>query len=92
MATKRPVNKVKNDAHRAKGKVKQTTGRVTHDDALRARGFADEAVADIREMAEKARELVEGVGNKAGRAMRDTRDKAGEIGQETREKLKNERR
>jgi uncharacterized protein YjbJ (UPF0337 family) len=75
VATNRPTSKAKNGAHRTKGKVKQTVGRATRDDGMRARGIADEAVADLKEAAGKARTMVRDASEKAGEMARDVRDR-----------------
>jgi uncharacterized protein YjbJ (UPF0337 family) len=75
VATNRPTNKVKTQTQKAKGKVKQTVGRATHDNGMRASGIADEAKAEIKEVAGKAREIVKDAGEKVGDMARDARER-----------------
>ncbi|MHB8467627.1 MAG: CsbD family protein [Acidimicrobiales bacterium] len=50
------VDKAKNDAQRAKGKVKETIGKVTGDDKLQAKGKADQMKGNLKQAGEKVKD------------------------------------
>lgn len=50
--------KVKNTAQDAKGKVKEGWGKATDNPRLEAEGRADQAAADVKQAAEKAKDAV----------------------------------
>jgi uncharacterized protein YjbJ (UPF0337 family) len=50
------VDKAKNTAERAKGKVKETVGKVTGDDKLRAKGKADRMKGNLKQAGEKVKD------------------------------------
>jgi uncharacterized protein YjbJ (UPF0337 family) len=49
-------DKIANAAQDAKGKAKEAAGRATNDDTLEAEGKADQAKADVKQAAEKAKD------------------------------------
>jgi uncharacterized protein YjbJ (UPF0337 family) len=50
------VDKAKNSAQRAKGKVKEATGAVTGDDKLRAKGKADQVKGNLKQAGENVKD------------------------------------
>jgi uncharacterized protein YjbJ (UPF0337 family) len=50
------VDKAKNTAERAKGKVKEVAGAVTGDDKLRAKGQADQRKGNLKQAGEKVKD------------------------------------
>jgi uncharacterized protein YjbJ (UPF0337 family) len=52
------IDKAKNSAQRAKGKVKEAAGRVTGDDKLRAKGKADQMKGDLKQAGEKVKDAL----------------------------------
>jgi uncharacterized protein YjbJ (UPF0337 family) len=50
------LDKAKNAAQRAKGKVKETAGRATGDGRLRRKGQADQAKAKVKQAGEKVKD------------------------------------
>jgi len=50
------VDKAKNTAQRAKGKVKETAGKATGDDRLRRKGKADQAKGKLKQTGEKVKD------------------------------------
>ena len=55
---------------RAKGKVKQAVGDLTHDDDLKAEGRVDEAVGKVREAVGRTRRRAGAAIEKAGKAVK----------------------
>jgi len=51
-------DKAQNAAEKAKGAVKETTGKVTGDDSLRLEGQADQAKADVKQSGEKVKDAL----------------------------------
>jgi uncharacterized protein YjbJ (UPF0337 family) len=49
-------DKAKNDAQRAKGKVKEAAGKVTGNDKLRAKGKADQRKGNLKQAGEKVKD------------------------------------
>jgi len=49
-------DKIKNAADQVAGKAKETTGKVTGNEDLEARGHADQATADVKQAGEKAKD------------------------------------
>ena len=54
-------DKIKNAAEEAVGKVKETTGKVTGNEELEARGQAEQAGANVKQTGEKAKDTVKDV-------------------------------
>jgi uncharacterized protein YjbJ (UPF0337 family) len=50
------TDKAKNTAQQAKGKVKETVGKVSGDDKLRAEGKADQVKGDVKQAGEKLKD------------------------------------
>ena len=50
------TNKVKNTAQQAKGKLKETVGKVSGNDKLRVEGKADQVEGDIKQAGEKLKD------------------------------------
>ena len=50
------VDKAKNDVQRAKGKVKETVGRIAGDDKLQAKGKADQTKGNLKQAGEKVKD------------------------------------
>jgi uncharacterized protein YjbJ (UPF0337 family) len=50
------IDKAKNTAQQAKGKVKEAAGTVTHDDKLRNKGKADQTKGDLKQAGEKVKD------------------------------------
>jgi uncharacterized protein YjbJ (UPF0337 family) len=50
------ADKAHNRAEKAKGKTKETVGKVTGNDDLRNKGKADQIVADLKQAAEKIKD------------------------------------
>jgi uncharacterized protein YjbJ (UPF0337 family) len=50
------VDKAKNSAQRAKGKVKEAAGAVTGDDKLRAKGKADQMKGNLKQAGENVKD------------------------------------
>ena len=55
MATK---DKMKNKAQEVKGKVKESAGRATGNDRLRAKGKADQAKGNLKQAGEKVKDAL----------------------------------
>jgi uncharacterized protein YjbJ (UPF0337 family) len=51
------TDKVKNTAQQAKGKLKETVGKVSGNDKLRAEGKADQVKGDIKQAGEKLKDV-----------------------------------
>ena len=51
-------DKARNSAQQAKGKVKETAGKDTGNDSLRAKGKADQAKANLKQAGEKVKDAV----------------------------------
>ena len=51
-------DKIKNTAQEAKGQIKETTGDVTNNPDLQAEGQREQAEADIKQAAEKAKDTL----------------------------------
>ena len=51
-------DKISNTGENVAGKVKQATGKVTHNRDLEAEGKADQASANIKQAGEKAKDAV----------------------------------
>ena len=49
--------KAKNTAQQAKGKLKETVGKVSGNDKLRAEGKADQVKGDIKQAGEKLKDV-----------------------------------
>jgi uncharacterized protein YjbJ (UPF0337 family) len=49
-------DKVKNTAQQAKGKLKETVGRVSGDNKLRAEGKADRTAGNVKQAGEKVKD------------------------------------
>jgi uncharacterized protein YjbJ (UPF0337 family) len=49
-------DKVKNSAQQAKGKLKETVGRVSGDNKLRAEGKADRTAGNVKQAGEKVKD------------------------------------
>jgi uncharacterized protein YjbJ (UPF0337 family) len=49
-------DKIRNAAQKAKGAVKETTGKVTRDRSLEAEGRVDKAKADLKQAGEKVKD------------------------------------
>jgi uncharacterized protein YjbJ (UPF0337 family) len=49
-------DKVKNSAQQAKGKLKETVGRVSGDNKLRAEGKADRMAGNVKQAGEKVKD------------------------------------
>jgi uncharacterized protein YjbJ (UPF0337 family) len=54
----RPVDKSKNAAQRAKGKVKEAAGEATGNERLRRQGKADQVKAKIKQTGEKVKDAL----------------------------------
>ena len=54
-------DKIKHAADEAVGKVKETTGKVTGNDDLEAKGHAQQAEADVKQAGDKAKDAVKDV-------------------------------
>ena len=52
------TDKAKNDAQRAKGKMKETVGKVTGNDRLRAKGKSDQTKGNLKQAGEKIKDAV----------------------------------
>jgi uncharacterized protein YjbJ (UPF0337 family) len=50
------ADKAKNSAQRAKGKVKETAGKATGNDKLRAKGKADQTKGNLKQAGEKVKD------------------------------------
>jgi uncharacterized protein YjbJ (UPF0337 family) len=50
------TDKAKNTAQRAKGKVKETAGKVSGNDKLRAEGKADQTKGNLKQAGEKVKD------------------------------------
>ena len=50
------ADKAENSAEQAKGKAKETLGKATGDDDLRAKGKADQVKANLKQAAEKVKD------------------------------------
>jgi len=50
------VDKAKNNTQRAKGKVKETVGRVTGDDNLQTKGKTDQMKGNLKQAGEKVKD------------------------------------
>ena len=50
------IDKMKNQAENAKGKVKEAVGDATDDDSLKAEGERDQAQADLKGAGEKVKD------------------------------------
>ena len=50
------TDKVKNTAQQAKGKLKETIGRASGDDKLRAEGKADQMEGNVKQAGEKLKD------------------------------------
>jgi uncharacterized protein YjbJ (UPF0337 family) len=50
------IDKAKNTAQQAKGKLKETVGKVSGDDRLRAEGKADQVKGNVKQAAEKLKD------------------------------------
>ena len=53
-------NKARNAAQKAKGQVKEATGRVTGDERLEAKGRADKIKANLKQAGEKVKDAFRG--------------------------------
>jgi uncharacterized protein YjbJ (UPF0337 family) len=51
------ADKVKNTAETAKGKVKEGAGKATGDESLEAEGHADQVKGDLKNAAEKVKDV-----------------------------------
>jgi uncharacterized protein YjbJ (UPF0337 family) len=51
------TDKVENTAQQAKGKLKETVGKVSGNDKLRAEGKADQVKGDIKQAGEKLKDV-----------------------------------
>ncbi|MFJ9608467.1 CsbD family protein [Kitasatospora sp. NPDC101176] len=49
-------DKLRNAADKAKGKVKEVTGRATGDRSIEAKGHAEQAKSDLKQAAEKIKD------------------------------------
>jgi uncharacterized protein YjbJ (UPF0337 family) len=49
-------DKAKNSAQQAKGKAKETVGKATGNDRLRAKGKADQVKGDLKQAGEKVKD------------------------------------
>lgn len=58
-------DKAKHAAEKLKGKAKEATGTVTGNDDLRAEGQADQAEAQAKHAADKAKDTVQNAGQQA---------------------------
>ena len=54
-------DKIKHAAEDAVGKVKETTGKVTDNEDLEARGRAEQAEADVKQAGDKAKDAARDV-------------------------------
>jgi uncharacterized protein YjbJ (UPF0337 family) len=54
----RAVDKSRNAAQRAKGKVKETAGKTTGNERLRRQGKADQAKAKLKQTGEKVKDAL----------------------------------
>jgi len=50
------TDKVKNSAQQAKGRVKETTGKVTGNDSLEAKGKSDRMKGNLKQAGEKVKD------------------------------------
>lgn len=50
------TNKAKNSAQKAKGKVKESAGKITGNDKLRAKGKADQKKGDLKQAGERVKD------------------------------------
>ena len=50
------TDKAKNTAQRAKGKVKETAGKVTGNDKLQSKGKVDQKKGDLKQAGEKVKD------------------------------------
>jgi uncharacterized protein YjbJ (UPF0337 family) len=50
------IDKAKNTAQQAKGKLKETVGKVSGDDRLRAEGKADQVKGNVKQAGEKLKD------------------------------------
>ncbi len=54
-------DKIKHSAEEAVGKVKETTGRLTDNEDLEARGRAEQAEADVKQAGDKVKDATKDV-------------------------------
>ncbi len=54
-------DKIKNAADQAAGKAKEAAGKATGNEDLEARGYADQATADVKQAGEKAKDTAKDV-------------------------------
>ena len=52
------TDKAKNEVQRAKGKVKETAGKLTGNDKLRAKGKSDRTKGNLKQAGEKLKDAV----------------------------------
>jgi len=50
------TDKATNEAHRAKGKVREVAGKLTGNDRLRAKGKADQTKGNLKQAGEKVKD------------------------------------
>ena len=50
------TDKVKNNAQRTRGRVKETTGKVTGNDSLEAKGKSDRVKGNLKQAGEKVKD------------------------------------
>ena len=61
------TNKLRNKLQRAGGRAKESIGRVTGDRNLESRGAADQFTADVKDIGEKAKDVIRGRHGRRGR-------------------------
>ncbi|MDT5400967.1 MAG: hypothetical protein QOK33_4198 [Mycobacterium sp.] len=61
------TNKLRNKLQRVSGRAKESIGRVTRDRNLESRGVADQFKADVKDVGEKARDVIRGRRGRRGR-------------------------
>ena len=54
------TNKLRNKLQRVSGRAKESLGRVTGDRNLESRGVGDQFKADIKDVGEKAKDVIRG--------------------------------
>jgi uncharacterized protein YjbJ (UPF0337 family) len=61
------TNKLRNKLQRVSGRAKESLGRATGDRNLESRGAADQFKADVKDIAEKAKDIIRGRHGRRGR-------------------------
>jgi uncharacterized protein YjbJ (UPF0337 family) len=61
------TNRLRNKLQRVSGRAKETIGRATSDRNLESRGVADQVKADVKDIGEKAKDVIRGRHGRRGR-------------------------